>query len=93
MGSRKPFLALIACVGTLSAPHVAAVAADETESTSGNRLFTLKVLPLLKEKCLACHGGDANDIKGDFDIRTREALLRGGETLCVVPRTHCTTSA
>jgi mono/diheme cytochrome c family protein len=44
------------------------------------RLFTLDVLPLLKEKCLGCHGADAEDIKGDYDVRTREALLAGGES-------------
>ena len=44
------------------------------------RLFTLKVMPLLTEKCLGCHGTDADDIKGDYDVRTRDALLRGGES-------------
>ncbi|MCC9644675.1 PSD1 and planctomycete cytochrome C domain-containing protein [Rhodopirellula sp. JC740] len=45
-----------------------------------DRLFTLKVMPLLKEKCLGCHGNDADDMKGDYDVRTRDALLRGGES-------------
>ena len=67
---------------TSSAPP-ALSAAETTEgnpTASANRLFTLKVLPLLKEKCVACHGGDADDIKGEFDVRTREALLKGGES-------------
>ena len=51
------------------------------------REFTLKVWPLLKDKCFGCHGGDAEDIKGDFDISAREGFLRGGESEepCVVP--------
>ena len=42
--------------------------------------FTLKVLPLLKSKCLGCHGDMPDDLKGEFDVRTREALLLGGES-------------
>ncbi|MGI9472816.1 MAG: PSD1 and planctomycete cytochrome C domain-containing protein [Rubripirellula sp.] len=42
--------------------------------------FTLNVLPVLKEKCLGCHGGAADDIKGEFDVRSRESLIKGGES-------------
>lgn len=54
---------------------------------SAERLFALKVQPLLKDKCLGCHGGDADDIKGEFSVLTREALLRGGESeeVAIVP--------
>lgn len=52
------------------------VSADE----SGDRLFALKILPLMKEKCLGCHGGDQQDIKGDFSVLAREHLLQGGES-------------
>ena len=57
------------------------------ELTSADRDFTLKISPLLKEKCLGCHGGDAADIKGDFSVLNRESLLRGGESeeAAVVP--------
>ena len=44
------------------------------------RHFTLKVLPVLKEKCLGCHGGNEADLKGGYDVRSREAILRGGES-------------
>jgi mono/diheme cytochrome c family protein len=43
-------------------------------------LFVRRVLPLLQEKCLACHGKDEKKIKGDLDLRTREATLKGGES-------------
>ena len=52
------------------------VAADE----AAERLFALKIQPLLKDKCLGCHGGDADDVKGEFSVLNREALLRGGES-------------
>lgn len=42
--------------------------------------FTLKVLPILKSKCLGCHGAVADDLKGEFDVRSRDALLLGGES-------------
>ena len=44
------------------------------------REFTIKVLPLLKDKCLGCHGGDKADIKGEFSVMTLEDLLHGGES-------------
>src|SRR5262249_32627169 len=43
------------------------------------------VRALLAENCLKCHGGAAT--KGEFDLATREALLRdsGGDGPAVVP--------
>lgn len=52
------------------------VLADE----AAEREFTLKVLPLLKDKCLGCHGADADDIKGEFSVLTLADMLRGGES-------------
>lgn len=42
--------------------------------------FSLKVYPLLKEKCYGCHGEKPEKLKGDFDIRTLESILKGGES-------------
>lgn len=49
------------------------------EPTEGEKLFALKVQPLFADKCLACHGGEAGKIKGEFDMTTLEDLSRGGE--------------
>ena len=59
------------------------VAADE----DADREFTLKVLPILKDKCFGCHGNDEDDIAGDYSMLSREDLLKGGETedIAVVP--------
>ncbi|MGB7344542.1 MAG: PSD1 and planctomycete cytochrome C domain-containing protein [Pirellulaceae bacterium] len=58
--------------------------AEQEPATDANKQeakhFTLKVLPLLKEKCLGCHGVDADDLKGDYDMRSREVLIAGGES-------------
>ena len=44
------------------------------------RLFTLKVKPVLSEKCAGCHGGDPNKKpKGGFKILTREQFIKGGD--------------
>lgn len=52
-----------------------------SSTAAAERDFTLKVLPLMKAKCFACHGDDPKKIKGDLNMLTREALLKGGENL------------
>ena len=64
------FTVLLVSLGTVS------LRADQ----AAEREFTLKVLPLLKSKCFACHGDDPQSVKGDLDVRSREALLKGGES-------------
>ena len=60
--------------------------ADDTNPTAqqstrvSERLFVLKVLPLLKVKCFGCHGIDPKNLRGNFDIRSRAGLLKGGES-------------
>ncbi|MGA0029767.1 MAG: PSD1 and planctomycete cytochrome C domain-containing protein [Opitutales bacterium] len=56
------------------------MAAPGLGDESAGRHFTLKVLPLLKEKCFACHGDDPKKVKGQLDLRSRETMLKGGET-------------
>ena len=51
-----------------------------SETVPADVLFARKVLPLFKEKCLACHGNDPKKLKGDLDLRTRAGLLKGGES-------------
>ena len=49
--------------------------------------FARKVLPVFNAKCLACHGNNPKELKGALDLRTRAAMLRGGESgqAAVVP--------
>jgi mono/diheme cytochrome c family protein len=42
--------------------------------------FEQRVLPLLKQKCFACHGADAQKIKGELDLHTRAGMLKGGKS-------------
>ena len=59
-----------------------------SEKVEADLLFARKVLPLFKAKCLACHGEDPKKkLKGDFDMRSRASLLKGGasEDPSIVP--------
>lgn len=63
----------------LSILSLSAAAFAAGEPGEGEKLFALKVQPLFAEKCNACHGDDPGKIKGDFDMRSRESILEGGE--------------
>ena len=44
--------------------------------TRGLELFQQSIRPLLNEHCVKCHGGEKT--KGEFNLTTREGLLKGG---------------
>ncbi len=75
MANLRFMLLLAAVIGAF--PATAAVAEEQAEA---EREFTLRVLPLLKARCFACHGDDADDLKGALDLRSRGSLLAGGES-------------
>ena len=69
----------VACTATAT-PHLLA---NEQKpgvppAKAANRLFTIKVLPLLKVKCFGCHGDDPDD-GHDRDHRDRDRRRDGGE--------------
>ncbi|MFT7632513.1 MAG: hypothetical protein ACI87E_003565, partial [Mariniblastus sp.] len=64
---------------TLFLVSVASSLAQEDSYTDGEKLFALKIKPLLKLKCFACHGGEG-EIKGDLNLTSRDAMLLGGES-------------
>ncbi|MBT6459384.1 MAG: hypothetical protein HOK57_06115, partial [Planctomycetaceae bacterium] len=53
---------------------------------SPEELFTLEVLPLLRNKCFGCHG-EGDELRGEYLMTSREALLCGGESgdVAIVP--------
>jgi mono/diheme cytochrome c family protein len=68
-----------AAVWSVSAaqPRAPKVPPDHAERMArGQELFTRHVRQVLIENCLKCHGGEKT--KSDFDLSTRETLLRGG---------------
>ena len=68
-------------LGLLVIPSVFA----QPEATDADRLFALKIKPLLSEKCFGCHGLDPKTgkekFKGRLDLRSRDAMLKGGESI------------
>ena len=46
------------------------------DMAAGQKLFTEQVRGVLVARCLDCHGGE--EIEGEFDLSTRETMLRGG---------------
>ncbi len=46
----------------------------------GEALFVFEIQPLLQRKCLTCHGDDPSDLGGDFDLRSRQSMLKGGQS-------------
>ncbi len=73
LGSIRFWLGML-CLGT-GLPSLFAAT-----SPPGELLFVRRVAPLLAEKCMACHGQAGEKIKGGFDLRSRAATLRGGDS-------------
>ena len=63
-------------------PHLALLAALHLNASASESeaLFVRRVLPLLQDKCLACHGNDEAKIKGGLDLRTVAETLAGGDS-------------
>ena len=59
---------------------LAAAASATKAATDTEALFVRRVAPLLREKCLACHGQDEAKLKGGLDLRTRAEALIGGDS-------------
>ncbi len=79
------FFLLIITQVSLGLESNAALPADHAQRmTLALASFQKEIAPLLKEHCLKCHGGEKT--KGDFDLTTREDMLRGGkEGVAVIP--------
>ena len=69
-----PLIAAIGLLGSINVTHASAPDLIEAE-----RHFALKVMPILKAKCFACHGDDPDEIEGGLSMLTRDDLLLGGD--------------
>ncbi len=49
-------------------------------ASEAEALFVRRVLPVMQEKCLSCHGKDEAKIKGGLDLRTLAETLAGGDS-------------
>ncbi|HEX6985328.1 MAG TPA: DUF1549 domain-containing protein, partial [Planctomycetaceae bacterium] len=82
MSRLRPIAGLVLAATALAAFAGDGGRADERPEpdAAAERLFATKVLPLLREKCFACHGDDPQDVRGGLDLRSRAGLLAGGES-------------
>ena len=61
----------------------ALLSAAEEPTADGLNFFETKIRPVLVERCYKCHSAEAlrqNKLKGELQLDTREAVLKGGET-------------
>jgi hypothetical protein len=75
----RPLATLLAITVFAASPRTA-TAARGADDKAATELFLGKVAPLIKTRCLACHGDDPQKLKGGLDLRSREAMLKGGES-------------
>src|SRR4051794_23751461 len=55
-------------------------AADAAPDPAAESLFVRRIAPLLKARCVACHGEDPKGNKGELDLRTLAGLRKGGSS-------------
>jgi mono/diheme cytochrome c family protein len=72
-------LVLALAVGRIGLTDVTGAPQATPGDAETRQLFAERVLPLLKEKCFACHGDDVKKLRGGLDLRTRTAMLAGGK--------------
>ncbi|KAA5545265.1 DUF1549 domain-containing protein [Roseiconus nitratireducens] len=53
---------------------------SDAEVDESQTLFVRRVEPLLREKCLGCHGADEEAIEGGLDLRQQQQVLAGGDS-------------
>src|SRR5690349_12039873 len=83
-----PAVALVAAALAARAQPPAKVDPDHAaKMAKGTELFKSSVRELLAKKCQTCHSGER--VEGEFDLGTRESLLKGGPGgPAVVPGDH-----
>ncbi|MSU62818.1 MAG: DUF1553 domain-containing protein [Pedosphaera sp.] len=64
----------------LTVHGLAGRAAGEEFSAEGIEFFEKRVRPVFVERCHKCHSAEAEKLKGEFRVDSREALLKGGES-------------
>ena len=67
-------------VGTLLSFQCQPKADSQVSLEEAEKIFAYEVYPMLESKCFACHGEDTEELKGEFDIRSLEGMLEGGES-------------
>ena len=64
----------------LSTPLLSAADSKTSFTAEQVKFFDESVQPVLKANCMKCHGDNPKKLKGELDLRTRGAALKGGDT-------------
>ncbi len=75
---RNVFIAALAIFWVSSGAPAFQVTARAAQT--GGDFYESRVQPILSEHCYQCHSHQADKIKGNFLLDSREALLKGGDT-------------
>src|SRR5689334_7510086 len=82
--SRSQFFKLALTLGfavfAATTTQAGEVGASRPEGRQAEELFRARIGPLLKERCVDCHGRDPKKVRGGLDLRSRETMLKGGES-------------
>ena len=70
---------LLATLGTTIVPGSDLPSPSDPALGRARELFRQRVEPMLRVKCLGCHG-DGEELDAELDLRSREAMLRGGKS-------------
>src|SRR5687768_1962690 len=75
LGMRYRIL-LLGCALATSCTALRADEASPTFTAEQRQFFQSEIQPLLKNKCLGCHG-EGKKLESAYDMRTRDGLIRG----------------
>ena len=53
---------------------------QEVSREEAEKLFAAAVHPVIKAKCLGCHGDDVKKLKGGLDLTSRALMMKGGDS-------------
>jgi hypothetical protein len=90
-GDASGFPAALLWCGLMTAAMVGAFASNHARGEDAigesETLFVRRIEPLLREKCLGCHGKDPEFIEGGLDLRQQATTFAGGDSgqAAVVP--------
>ena len=73
-------LQLLILMFLFSGLSTSVIADDSIDFDDSEILYARRIAPLIREKCLACHGGSPDEIEGGFDVRSLQSALTGGDS-------------
>src|ERR1700757_2229315 len=80
MESRPPVQSLVLPLALMLAVLVSrAYGADQKNKPAGFEFFERYVRPVLATHCYSCHSAQAKKLKGNLQLDSREAMLKGGD--------------